>query len=162
MKLNLLSLLNAAVITDLIVVILALLGILNGNALTKWYQTFGLGSFMADVLSLMIGFIIAFFIYNYFFKEENLLLFILIVVCVQFVHDLLFGLFVNNYNGKSPFLNVFKLYIKEVGYKILIFDAVMVISTVLFQKWFSTINKENNIIILIILSYVTPYLVFSI
>jgi len=161
-NLNFLSLLNAALTTDLIIVILALMGILNGNALTTWYRKFGLGAFMADVLSLMLGFIIAFFIYNYFFKEENLLLFIIIVLCVQFVHDLLFGLFVSIYKGKSPFLNVFKLYIKEVGYKILLFDAAMVISTVLFQKCFSTINQQNNIILLIVLSYLTPYFVFSI
>ena len=160
--LNFLSLLNAALTTDLIIVTLALMGILNGNALITWYQKFGLGAFMADVLSLMLGFIIAFFIYNYFFKEENILLFILIVVCVQFIHDLLFGLFISFYKGKSPFLNVFKLYIKEVGYKILLFDATMVISTVLFQKWFSTMNSQNNIILLIILSYITPYLVFSV
>jgi hypothetical protein len=164
MKLNFLSLLNAALTTDLIVVSLALMGILNGNALTIWYQKFGLGAFMADVLSLMIGFIIAFFIYNYFVKKENqsLLLFLFIVVCVQFVHDLLFGLIVSNYKGKSPFLNVFKLYIKEVSYKILLFDAAMVICTVLFQKGYSIMNQQNNIILLIVLSYLTPYLVFSI
>lgn len=162
MKLNLLSLLNAALITDLIIVVLALMGILNGKALTLWYQKFGLGAFMADVLSLMIGFIIAFFIYNNFFENQGILVFLFIAVCVQLVHDLLFGLIVSNYTGKSPFLNVFKLYIKEVSYKILIFDALMIISTVLFQKYFSTINQQNNIILLIILSYLTPYCVFSI
>jgi len=162
LNLNFLSLLNAALTTDLIIVVLALMGILNGNALTIWYQKFGLGAFMADVLSLMIGFIIAFFIYNYFFKNQSILVFLFIAVCVQLVHDLLFGLIVSNYKGKSPFLNVFKLYIKEVSYKILIFDALMIISTVLFQKWFSTINQQNNIILLIVLSYLTPYLVFSV
>ena len=163
MKLNFLSLLNAALFTDLIIVILALMGILNGKALTLWYQKFGLGAFMADVLSLMIGFIIAFFIYHYFVKENHsILVFLFIAVCVQMVHDLLFGLIVSNYKGKSPFLNVFKLYIKEVSYKILIFDALMIISTVLFQKWFSTLNQQNNIILLIVLSYLTPYLVFSV
>ncbi len=163
MKLNFLSLLNAALTTDLIIVVLALMGILNGKALTLWYQKFGLGAFIADVLSLMIGFIIAFFIYNYFIKENHsLLVFLFIAVCVQLVHDLLFGLIISNYKGKSPFLNVFKLYIKEVSYKILIFDALMIVSTVLFQKWFSTMNQQNNIILLIVLSYLTPYLVFSI
>ena len=160
--LNFLSLLNAALTTDLIIVTLALMGILNGNALTTWYRKFGLGAFMADVLSLMIGFMIAFFIYVYFFKKENILLFLLIVLCVQFIHDLLFGFFISIYKGNSAFLNVFKLYIKEVGYKILLFDAAMVVSTVLFQKLFSTMNLQNNIILLIVLSYITPYLVFSI
>lgn len=162
-NLNFLSLLNAALITDLIIVSLALMGILNGNALTSWYKKFGLGAFMADVLSLMIGIIIAFFIYKFVKKEnQHPLLFLFIVVCVQLTHDLLFGLFVNNYKGNSEFLNVFKLYIKEVGFKILIFDALMVISTVLFQNLLLTMNQTTNIILLIVLLYLTPYLVFSI
>jgi len=162
MKLNFLSLLNAALITDLIVISLALIGIIKGKALNLWYKQFGLGAVIADVLILMIGFIISFFIYNYFFKKENILLFLFIVLCVQLVHDLLFGLILSNYKGNSPILNVFKMYIKEINYTILIVDALMLISTVLFQKWFFSMNQTTNIIILIVLCYVMPYLVFSI
>jgi hypothetical protein len=162
MKLNFLSLLNAALITDLIIILLILFGPLNGNAISIWYKKFGLGAVIADVLILVIVFIIANYIYNFFYKKFNILIFLFIVVCIQMVHDLLFGLIISNYKGKSPILNVFQLYIKDIGYKILLYDAAMVISTVLFQKWFSTMNQQNNIILLIVLSYFTPYLVFSI
>ena len=161
-KLNFLSLLNAALATDLVVISLALMGYINGKALTLWYKKFGLGAVIADVLILVIGFIIAYYIYNYFFKTYNIFLFILIVIIVQMIHDLLFGLIVSNYKGKSEILNVFKMYIKEINYKILLVDASMLVSTVLLEKVFSSTNQTNNILILIGLVYLTPYLVFSI
>ena len=162
MKLNFLSLLNAALATDLIVISLALAGYLNGKALTLWYKKFGLGAVIADVLILVIGFIISYYIYTYFFKKDNILLFLTIVIIVQLIHDSLFALFINNYKGKSDILNVFKMYIKEINYRILIVDAMMLVSTVLLEKVFSSINQTNNIISLIVLVYITPYLLFSI
>ena len=159
---NFLSLLNGALATDLIIISLSLAGYLNSNALMTWYNKFGLGAVIADVLILVIGFIIAFYIYNYFFKTYNIFLFIFILILIQITHDILFGLFINNYKGNSPILNVFKLYAKEVGYKILIFDALMLISTVLIEKYLSHFNKTYNSILLIVLVYITPYLVFSI
>ena len=161
MKLNFLSLLNAALATDLIVISLALLGYINGKALTLWYKKFTLGAVIADVLILVIGFIIAYYIYNYFFKTYNIFLFILIVIIVQLIHDSLFGLIISNYTGNSEILKVFKMYIKEINYKILLVDASMLVSTVLLERLFSSTNQTNNILILIGLVYLTPYLVFS-
>jgi len=162
MKLNFISLLNAALATDLIVISLALVGYLNGKALTLWYKKFGLGAVIADVLILVLGFIISYYIYRYFFKTDNILLFITIVIIVQLIHDGLFALFVNNYKGKSDILNVFKMYIKEISYRILLVDAMMLVSTVLLEKLFSSMNQHTNIITLIVLVYITPYLLFSI
>lgn len=162
MNLNFLSLFNAALSTDLIFMTLALMGILNNEALMIWYKKFGLGAVIADVLILVIGFIITYYIYNFFFKEYNIFLFIFILIIVQLVHDALFGLIVTNYKGNSPILNVFKLYIKQVKYKILLIDALMLISTVLLEKVYSSLNQKNNILLLIGLGYITPYLLFSI
>lgn len=161
-NINFLSLLNGALATDLIIISLALAGYLNGNALMTWYKKFGLGAVIADVLILVIGFIIAFYIYNYFFKTYNIFYFILLLILLQMTHDIIFGLLINNYKGNSQFINVFKLYAKEVGYKILIFDALMFISTVLIEKYLSSMSKTFNIITLIVLVYITPYLIFSI
>ena len=162
MKLNFLSLLNAALATDLIVISLALMGYVNGKALSLWYKKFTLGAVIADVLILVIGFIIAYYIYRVFFKTYNIFLFILVVIIVQMIHDSLFGLIVSNYKGNSEILNVLKMYIKEINYRILLVDALMLVSTVLLEKAFSYTNQTNNILILIGLVYLTPYLVFSI
>jgi hypothetical protein len=153
---NYLALLNAALITDLFVVALMNYGYIQSRTLKMWYNKFGLGAFMADVLSLMIIVIIAHFIYPLLFKKYNLFYFLGLVVGVQMTHDILFGLFLNKYKGKSDILNVFKKYASEHGSWILFADALMVISTALLQKVLA-----SNIILTIVLLYLTPYFLFS-
>jgi hypothetical protein len=162
MKLNFISLLNAAILTDLLVIILALVGYIQSKTLTIWYKKFGLGAVLADVLILVIGFIITFYVYKLLFKEYNILFFIILIVVLQLIHDVLFALLINNYKGESEFINVFKAYASEMKYKILVADACMMISTVLLESVFSTLSTNSNTIILICLVYCVPYLVFSI
>ena len=156
---NYLALLNAALITDLFVLILLLNGFMKAKSLKMWYIKFGLGAFMADVLSLMIGFLIAHFIYPFLFKKYNFFYFLVVVVGVQMTHDLLFGLFINQYKGKSEILNVFKKYASELGIWILIGDAIMMIITTILQK---LLVSYNNLILTIVLLYLSPYFIFSV
>ena len=158
---NYISLLNAAFITDLLVISLILFGYIQSNTLKAWYRKFGLAAFLSDTLILVIGYLIAQFIYPFLFKKYNLLYFLCVVVGVQLVHDLLFGLIVNQYKGKSDIINVFKSYIKEVGPIILAADAAMVLSTALLQKVLEP-YKEANIVLLIVLTYLAPYFIYSV
>jgi hypothetical protein len=158
---NYLALLNAALITDLFVIVLVLVGLIQSKTLNMWYNKFGLAAFMADVLSLIIGFLIAYFIYPFIFKQYNLLYFLGLVVLVQFTHDVLFGTFLQRFKGKSDIINVFKMYIQEFGPMILAADAAMVVSTTLLQKALAP-YKEANIVLLIVLMYISPYLIFSV
>ena len=118
---------------------------------------FGLGALLADVLSLMLFFLIAKFIYPFVFKQYNLLYFLVLIVGVQTTHDLLFGLFLDQYTGKSEILNVFKSYKKELGPAILIADSLMAISTALLEKFLAP-----NLVLTLVLLYVSPYLLFSV
>ena len=158
---NYLALLNAALITDLFVIFLVLVGYIQSKTLKAWYHKFGLAAFLADVLSLMIGFIIAHFIYPFIFKQYNLLYFLGLVVLVQFTHDILFGTFIQRFKGKSDIINAFKSYIQELGPVILLADAAMVVSTTLLQKALAP-YKEANIVLVIVLLYLSPYFIFSV
>jgi len=153
-----LSLLNAALITDLIIILLLIYGYLPTATLKTWYVKFGLGALLADVLSLVLFFLIAKFIYPFLFNKYNLLYFLVVIVGVQTTHDLLFGLFLDQYTGKSEILNLFKGYKNELGYRILIADSLMAISTVLLEKFL----PYNNIILTIVMLYVSPYILFSV
>ena len=161
-----LSLLNAALTTDLIVILLLLFGVYTSSTLKLWYKKFGLGAVIADVLILVIGFLLAFYIYPFVFgkKEINLFYFIMLAVFIQVVHDLLFAYAISLFNKeKSPIIDVFKLYIRENKAKILLADASMVVSTILLEKFlFTNLNKTSNLIALIALVYATPYIVFSV
>jgi len=154
-----LALLNAALLTDLIVIFLSF-SALKTPALTLWYKEFGIGAVIADVLILVLGVILANFIYPLLFSKYNFLYFICLVLIVQLAHDLLFGFFVNQYKGASPIFRVFKQYVKEIGFRILLVDACMILSTVLLHRLFS--KSSHNDIWAVLLCYITPYLVFSV
>jgi hypothetical protein len=56
--------------------------------------------------------------------------------------------------------NVFKMYAKEHGANILLADATMIVSTVIFERIFSMFNY--NEILSVFLVYLVPYFVFSV
>lgn len=160
---NYLPILNAALIVDIIVVLMLQRGMIKSLALKKWYRKFHLGAFMADVLSLVIGVIIARFIYTFFGWKWNILLFLFIVVLVQLCHDLIFAkLFYTVPKGVSSVLDVFKEYANELGAVILTADAEMMIGTVMLGSLLSNMSLNSNIILLIFISYMVPYFVFSV
>lgn len=161
---DLLPILNAAIVTDLFVIYLLLSKNIRTKTLETWYRKFQLGAFMADVLSLVIGVIIARFVYTAFKWKWSLALFLLVVVIVQLIHDLSFYQFFSNMPRElSSVLDVFSDYAKENGYIILFADAGMMISTVLIASiLLSNVSVNLNIVLLIVLMYITPYFVYSV
>jgi len=160
---NYLPILNAIIITDLFVLYRVVSKQIKIKSLLEWYNKFGLLAIIADVLSIMIGIIIARFIYSLLFKKFNIVLFCFVAVLVQLLHDISFAYLFNSISyGKSLILDVFKRYGKEVGYIILLADASMIISSIIIGSLLSNLSLNINIIILIILLYILPYLLYSI
>lgn len=158
-----LPILNATIIVDLFVIYRLAFGSLKSDTLRTWYKKFELGAFIADILSIFIGIIIARFIYTKLMKKWCILSFLILVVLVQFIHDNLFALFFNAIPiGVSSVLDVFKDYAKEMGAQILVADGLMVVFASIFASLMSNLDVNTNIVILIILSYVTPYLLYSV
>jgi hypothetical protein len=149
-----LALLNAALLTELVVIVLTIYAF-KSKTLTQWYRQFGIGAVLADVLVLVLVVWLAHFLY-----QGNLFIIAMIAVAIQLIHDILFGLFIQQYQGNSRILNVFKGYVKEHGAYILLADATMVVSTVLLKHIFSTITF--NEILSVFLVYLVPYFVFSV
>jgi hypothetical protein len=158
-----LSILNAAIITDLAVILRVILGQIKSKTLKEWYHKYGLSSVMADVLSIVIGVIITQAIYPFLFRGFNILLFALVAVIVQLIHDLLFAQFFNWVpRGKGAILDTFKDYAKELGPVILLADATMMISTVLIASILTSMSEKTNAILVIVLLYLIPYFLYSI
>jgi hypothetical protein len=158
-----LSLFNAALITDSFVILRVALGQIKSKSLTEWYKKYGLAAVLADVLSIMIGIIIARFFYPYFFGKFSILSFLIFVVIVQWIHDLSFAQLFNTIPvGKSAIIDTFKDYAKEFGIAILFADSAMMIATVLIASLLSSYSLNTNIIVLIIFGYILPYLLYSI
>ena len=158
-----LPIITSALIVDMIVLSRVVFGYINIKSLNQWYNKFGLFAIIADVLSIVIGIILARFIYPFIFSKYSLILFIILACVIQITHDLLFAVFFNTIpRNKSLILDVFKDYAKEVGFTIILADALMIISTILLGTYLTNLTTNSVIIILLVSLYILPYLLFSI
>jgi hypothetical protein len=157
-----LFILNAAIIVDLVVIYLSNTNVIKSYSLKKWYRLFGLSAFIADVFSIMIVIILARLFYTLLFKKYNLILFIIVAVIIQLIHDLSFYKFFSSLKkGTNRMLDVFKEYAKEMSYKILIADAEMIISTCIIASVLANYSIAINIFIFIIIFYLAQYFIYN-
>jgi len=154
---------TAAMITDMIVILLLKNKAFKSTTLEKWYSTYGFPAGLADVLSIVIVIIVTRFLYFKIFTTENLLYFISLTVLVQLVHDVLFYLlFTSIPRGVSKIMDSFKDYSNENGAMILMADSLMMISTILLATYFTSFNVNINIILFIIVLYLIVYFIYSV
>ena len=57
--------------------------------------------------------------------------------------------------------DTFKDYAKELGFIILLADATMIISSILLGSLLASLSLNSNIVILIVLLYIIPYMLYS-
>ena len=158
-----LPILNGVILTDLLVIALLLSGVIGSSVLRAWYRQYSLGAVIADVLIIVIGIIIARFLYPIFFKEYSLIRFLFLVVVIQVIHDLLFyGLAVSIPRGSSKIMDVFKDYGKEVGFQAILSDSAMMVSSVLLATLLKQQTMNANLLVLIASVYLVPYMVYSV
>jgi hypothetical protein len=158
-----LPLLNAVLITDLIGIILSNAGIIKSKVLKEWYNKYTLSAVIADVTVIMIGLLIANKIYYYIFKEFTILKFIIIAIIIQIIHDISFYLLITAIpRGKNKMIDTFKNYANEISYFAIIGDSTMIISASLICYYLINLDTKTNIILLIVLLYIMPYLLYNI
>jgi hypothetical protein len=157
-----LPLFNAVLITDLFVILLLNIKVLNSKVLANWYSQYNLSAVMADVLIILIVLIITRAIYYYIFESYSLLKFIILAVILQITHDILFYIFFNNIpRGVNKMLDTFKDYAKEVSYKAILADSGMIIMSCIIAAFLANKNTNTNIIVLVSFLYVLPYLLYN-
>ena len=156
------SIFNGVLLTDIIVISLLIGGIIKSKVLNLWYRKLNLSAVIADILIIFIGIILARFFYPYFFKQYSLFKFIGLAICIQIIHDILFyKLSISIPRGKSQIMDIFKDYGKEVSYKAILSDSAMMISSILIASFLKDQSVNINIIIMIVLVYLVPYLIYS-
>lgn len=160
---DLLPILNGAIITDIIVILLSIFGYIDSKTLKTWYINYHINAVIADVLIIVIGIIITRFLYSRIFGNTfSLVYFILLAVVVQIIHDILFYLFFTTVpENRNKMLDTFKEYAKENGYKAMIADSLMVISTSILASIFASQTTNFNLILVIISVYFIPYLIYT-
>ena len=105
-----------------------------GQVLNRWYDVFGLNAVIADVLIIVLGFMVSRYVYTEYIRKQyaegkwNPLKFIGTLVGVQVIHDLLFYFGIINQlpRGQNSMIDTFKDY-AAAGPKILAGDAIMIV-----------------------------------
>lgn len=157
------SIINGAILTDLIVIILILSNYITNKSVIKWYRKFNMLAFMLDVLSIALGIIIAKNIYYKIFDKYLFIYFLILVILIQLTHDSLFGMLIYNFpKDKNQIIDVFKEYSDELSYSILFYDALMMILAVLISSFLVTKSFDTNIKLFLFCLYLSPYLLFSV
>jgi uncharacterized protein YacL len=155
-----LPILNGCINADLFVLFFVFHGIFKSNSLKRWYKKYHLHSVLADTLILIIGIILARFLYKYFFTTFTIWNFTGLAVVIQIIHDVLFYLFFRSLPaGYNAMLDFFKEYANEVGVAAIWGDSFTMIMACLLSSHFATYNTNLNIITLIISLYFFPYMI---
>ena len=157
-----LYLFTAVTIVDLTVIYLARSNLLGSN-INTWYNKFGISAVILDIFIIIIGFIITryiFFINNFSFSP---LLFIIIAVSVQIIHDTLFYKFIISPipYGVNDLMDVYKDYAKEGSLMALGADSAMVIASALIAMYLKSVPSSYSSSLLIVSIYLIPYLLFQ-
>ena len=155
-----LPILNGALFVEIIVLFLAL-SQKNKSSLQTWYKTFRLSAVIADILIVVLGIIVTRFLYPFIFDTFSIWKFILLLLCVQTIHDILFyGFFTLIPRGKNRMLDLFKDYAKSVGSSAILGDNLIVIFSAIFASILAKYTTNTNIIATIIAVYFIPYFLY--
>jgi hypothetical protein len=151
------TLIIAGIIVENIVLYMLFFNKNSGKTIRQYYREFTIGAYSMDITSAIIGSYLAILLAPNFYMQ------LVYVVIIGLIHDTSFGLFLNSINTKSSkILQFFKDYAKEYGKKILIVDALILLST-LFVSNFLYKTFSNTIIIFlgILFTYIGLLFVYS-
>lgn len=160
----------AVLFIDVVVIFLTrLYPDLLGRNLNRWYDLFGLNAVIADVLVIVLGFVIARYLYTKVIAPKFLddqwspLAFTGTLVGVQFIHDLLFyfGVILPIPRGHNLMIDVFKDYAATAGGKILGGDALMMIGSSAVAILLKGARPDFVQIFGLLTAYALPYILYT-
>jgi hypothetical protein len=134
-----------------------------GSTINVWYDKFGLSAVIADVLIIVLGFMLAQYIYKNYIKPDygyNPYLFAALLVVVQVVHDLLFyfGVIKPIPVGHNAMMDVFKTYAERGGMKVVAADTAMMLGSAAIASFLAAAPKEATLFSGVLAAYAVPYI----
>lgn len=136
----------------------------KNKKLKEFYERFDIGIIISDILLVVTSIIRARFVYTYFFKEYNLLYFLLTSVGIQiFIDIVLVDLYKLLPKNNSLFLDILKnKENKIIELPVIITSIIINIVAILIASLLAGSNLNSNIILFISLLNSLPYLIFLI
>ena len=153
---------TAVVLIDLIVILIAKSKKnLLGKQINVWYDKLGMTAVLLDVTIIIIGFIITRYIFSLANLTFNPILFIILSLIVQLVHDYSLYKFIiepTKY-GVNKVIDIYKDYAIENGSYILIADSLMVLGSGLIAMLLKNMDMHYTTTILVLSIYLIPYFI---
>ena len=165
--LSFLHILTAVLVIELIMLFMFKFTNRTSVVINNWYNNLGWTSVILDVLSILIGFYIALFIYDYLLRENYIneknefVKFLMIVICVQIIHDISFYLFVIKPTtlGKNKVIDEFKDYAKYYRGQAIVADTMIYLfTTSILYYAIKTYSDKTNVFISLVCLYLIGYL----
>ena len=154
---NIIALVVAVLWVDLIGIILSSYKLL-GKYLPEWYAKFGPVAVLSDCLIIILVVMLAHFIY----PEASIFELILLGLILQMVHDgLFYVLIIRTPDGQNGIIDLFKKYVDEGEYRILIADALMVTASILGQYYLETQSIEVTSFLGFLATYAISYMIYT-
>jgi len=155
---NVLDISTAAAIVDFTTIVISKFFNM-GRSLDKWYSKFGMTAVLSDCLVIILGIQIAQFIW----PNIGVVYTAVLAIYIQIIHDILFYFFVIQTVpiGQNEMIDLFKEYANENSYKIVIYDSLMIGSTVLLAKYLSILHESAVSFIGLLTVYGLTYIVYT-
>ena len=142
---------------------------LTGRAINQWYTNLRWSAITLDIISVLIGFYIAKFIYEYLVVKGYLTTkyelgkFLGIVLMVQIIHDFSFYAFVIKPTpmGQSLVMDEFKRYAKSVRTGAVIGDSLMYLLGTPLLFYLATVRNDINVFSSLVSLYLVGYFVYQ-
>ena len=149
-----------ALVIDLVVIALTKSNLLGTN-LKVWYNDFGLSAVIADTLILVLGIMIAQYLYTEFFSKSTPIIFLVLIGIVQLIHDVLFYIFaiLGTPKGQNRVMDLFNTYAKELSGKILVADLAMILGSAGVAAAATTLSKPLFVFLSVLAVYTVPYII---
>lgn len=155
---NLLAITSAVVWVDFFTILLSKYRGL-GQSINEWYSTFGIMAIISDCLVIILGIMIAYFI----FPQGDMVTILLTAIIIQLVHDYLFyiGVILPIPAGHNSMIDLFKKYANENSWKILLADSIMIGSSVVFAHYLAGLPQNVTSFIGLLGVYSLTYVTYT-
>ena len=162
---DILPIASATIIAINFVTILTRLGVIGGNSLNTYFDTFGLEGILANTSLIVVLFQVARWGYTRFYKETghdwSPFVFVCALIVVQLIHDVLFYYGAINLipSCNNEMIDALKKYSKEHGPRALAAHAAFLIFVGTLAMFFKERSMIFTFITVSISLYILPYAV---
>lgn len=155
---NILDIGIAAAIVDFVTIVLSKFFNM-GTSLDKWYSKFGMTAVLSDVLVMVLGIQLAMF----FWPKVGVVYIAIVAMFIQIIHDILFYFLVIETvpHGQNEMIDLFKDYANENSWKIVVYDSLMIGSTVFLAHNLAKIQQTSVNFIGLLTVYALTYIVYT-